>query len=244
MANVTFDPIFLLANRRVEQIFKLLFASSFLFFQSEGKNLGSFGETFKIAEPDLIEQIYSRLSELKKGGKLEAAELKIREKAIEEIRNPAPVEGLQHTETPRTFEFDPTIVLTRDLKDGKGKIFARKGDRFNPLDRILMTKVLLFIDGDEEKQIGWALDKIKNDPAAKVILVKGSPLKLQERLDRPIYFDQYGTLATTLGIKHVPAIAFQEKEKKVLTVKEERAPANSDDGERYDEPAGESEEKL
>jgi conjugal transfer pilus assembly protein TraW len=86
-----------------------------------------------------------------------------------------------------------------------------------------MTKVLLFIDGDEKAHVRWTLDKIKNDPAAKVILVKGSPLKLQERLDRPIYFDQYGTLATKLGIKQVPAIAFQDKEKKVLTVKEERA---------------------
>ncbi|GHT93168.1 hypothetical protein FACS1894122_07980 [Alphaproteobacteria bacterium] len=57
-----------------------------------------------------------------------------------------------------------------------------------------------------------------------MILVKGSPLELQKRLHRDIYFDQQGILTSKFGIKHVPAIVFQKADEKFLTILEVVAP--------------------
>ena len=49
---------------------------------------------------------------------------------------------------------------------------------------------------------------------------------MQERLKRPIYFDQYGIITKRVGVKQVPARVWQEEGKKVLTVSEELANGN------------------
>ena len=51
--------------------------------------------------------------------------------------------------------------------------------------------------------------------------MNGYPLKLQERLQRNIFFDQQGVLTRKLGIQQVPAIVFQKTGEKVLTIIEE-----------------------
>ena len=64
---------------------------------------------------------------------------------------------------------------------------------------------MLFIDGDDELQVKFALKG-----QAKIILVKGSPLKLQRKEKIWIYFDQGGILTSKLGITQVPALVVQE----------------------------------
>ncbi len=57
----------------------------------------------------------------------------------------------------------------------------------------------------------------------KIILVKGAPLDLQQRFCQEVFFDQFGVITTKLGIKHVPAMAFQKEGTDVLTIIEETA---------------------
>jgi conjugal transfer pilus assembly protein TraW len=214
---------------------RFLIFSFFLYPKISAENLGVFGETFNIDEPDLMEQIHAKLTELQKNGKLENIQNEIQKRVVSILENPIAVKGIIHTEVPRTFEFDPTVKVTTDLKDHSGKIFAKKGEYFNPLDQIKMTKIILFLDGDDESHIKWALSKVLAPvvspvvapqakvvaPQAKVILVKGSPIKLQKYFHQPIYFDQYGILTAKLGVRQVPAMVWQEQDKKVLTVTEE-----------------------
>jgi conjugal transfer pilus assembly protein TraW len=188
-----------------------------LYPRISAKNLGVFGETFGIDEPDLREQIQAKLQELQQNGKLESAQTEIQQRVVTALKHPTSVSGLIHTETPRTFEFDPTVQLTLDLKDHNGRTFAKKGERFNPLDYIPMTKVILFFDGDEESHLKWALSKQQN---ACLVLVRGSPTELQKHFDRPVYFDQHGTLISKLGIKQVPTMVRQNQ--KVLIISEEK----------------------
>jgi conjugal transfer pilus assembly protein TraW len=173
---------------------------------------------------------------MQENGSLEAESNRIREKILSNVRTPQAVPGIKHTETERTFEYDPTIELTRDLSDhngrngGDARLFARKGDRFNPLDVMSLSKPLLFIDGDDEKQVKWAIAKLKDESipghsSAKIILVKGSPLELQKKLNRDIYFDQHGVITSKLGIQQVPAIVLQKEGEKVLTIIEEKTAA-------------------
>jgi conjugal transfer pilus assembly protein TraW len=196
---------------------KIAMIGYLIFFSAMGKDLGNFGATFEIIEPNFLEQIYAQLNSLRDSKKLETAEKDIQKIMEEKIKNPRAVVGLQRTKISRIFQFDPTIEVTRDLKDHSGKVFAKKGERFNPLDHIQMTKVILFFDGDDENQIRWAISK----PQSKcLILVRGSPLELQKRFDQPIYFDQHGAITSKLGIKQVPAMARQEK--KFLVITEEK----------------------
>ena len=61
---------------------------------------------------------------------------------------------------------------------------------------------------------GQGIDK------AKVVLVKGSPAKLEEQLGVNVYFDQSGQITKQLGIKQVPATVAQEgKILKIMEVK-------------------------
>ncbi|MCR5224748.1 MAG: type-F conjugative transfer system protein TraW [Alphaproteobacteria bacterium] len=187
------------------------------------KDLGTFGETFEIEERDLLEHITSKLHALQNSGQLAQEKTKIEARIKEHILHPSAVERVTHTQKKREFQFDPTITVTRDLSDHNGKIFARKGDQFNPLKQLQWSKTLLFIDGEDEKQVQWAITKLQKNNLCKIILVKGAPLDIQKRLRRDIYFDQHGFLTHKLGIQHVPAIVFQKRGEHVLTIIEEKS---------------------
>lgn len=173
------------------------------------KDLGCHGTLFKIQEESLLEVIKSRLLKMQENGSLETYQKQLAEHAKKKALTPDPVKGIQHTKLPRTFYYDPTITLPQDLKDHEGRIFARKGDTANPLKIIPLTKEMLFIDGDNEDQIKWALHHPLN---SKIILTQGRPLHLEEVHGRRFYFDQLGLLTKKLGIKQVPAKVSQEKD--------------------------------
>lgn len=203
---------------------KIILISVLLFnLYSLGKDKGVYGELFEIEEKDLLEHVTSRLKKLEENGELKWIQDGIQKRIMKNIEEPRDIDGIIKTKEARIFEFDPTIEVTENLKDQKGRIFAKKGDKYNALNYITYSKTLLFIDGNDEEQIEWAKLKLLKHKNVKIILVKGKPLKLQERLKRPIYFDQYGIITKRMGIKQAPARVWQEEGKKVLTVSEELA---------------------
>ena len=187
------------------------------------KDFGVVGEVFPIQEKNLIEVIQAKLLKLQADGKLETYNQQIQTKVKSQIERPAPVAGITHTKTPRTFTYDPSITVAADLKDTHGTVFHRKGERVNPLHFRSMTKPLLFIDGDDSVQITWAFRMLKKHPLAKIILTNGAPLKIMEEIGLTIYFDQHGKITQKLGIACVPAIVTQEGE--VLKIEEVKADA-------------------
>lgn len=200
---------------------KIILVCVCLISNSFSEDKGVFGAVFEIVEDDIVELIQGKLKKLQDGRELESIQKKIQTDVIKGIKEPRGLNGITCTSTPRKFLFDPTIELNEDLKDNKGKVFAKAGSRYNPLDYISMTKPLIFIDGEGEDQVFWAKLKLIKYKNGKLILVSGKPLKLQKRLKRDVYFDQYGKITDKLGIKQVPAIVYQEKGQKVLTVSEE-----------------------
>lgn len=173
------------------------------------KDLGIYGELFSIAEKNLVEVIQSKLAKLEQDGSLKTYQAQVQNKVQARLKRPTAVLSVVHTLQPRVFTFDPSITVTADLKDHKGQVFHKQGEIVNPLHYRSMTKPLLFIDGDESKHIQWMLKVLKKYPLAKVILVKGEPLKLTEELGITIYFDQSGKLTQKLNIQQVPAIVTQ-----------------------------------
>jgi len=188
------------------------------------KNLGVFGETFPIQEKSLIQVIQDKLQNLTDSGKLAEYQSLIQKRVKDRLENPKEVEGIRATVTPRAFTYDPSLVLSEDLKDHQGIVIHKMGTHINPLTLKPLTKSLLYVDGSSHAQLAWADKQIKADPQAKVILVKGSPFKLMETMNRPVYFDQAGISVKKFGIRQVPARVIQKG--KVLEISEELANEN------------------
>lgn len=186
----------------------------FLFSFLLAKDLGCFGEIFHIQEKNMIDFIVQKLHQIP----FEKHQKIIQERIQKNIERPKHVDGIINTKIKRTFIFDPSIVVSKDLKDHLGNVFFQKGTKVNPLHIRSLTKPLLFIDGDDILQREWANKKRLKNPLLKLILIKGEPLKIMKKEGYPIYFDQQGLLTKKLGIHQVPAFVTQKKD--VLEIQE------------------------
>lgn len=185
----------------------------FLFYSINtlAKDLGVFGEVFPVEEQNLINVIKGQLSEMEKNGGLDEINKNMQLKAKDKLNHPNAVLTTK-TDTTKERLFDPTITLTKDLKDDKGVVFARQGTKVNPLNYMSFDKTLYFLDSDDKEQVNWLLkQKLRlND---KVILTNGSPLELEKILNRKIYFDQNGELIKRFKISVVPSIVMRKDDR-------------------------------
>ena len=170
------------------------------------KDLGVRGATWAIAEPDLLEAIEARLLEMQGSGELARFEDEARERARRTLEEPEPVPGIALATRERSRLFDPAIVVERDIRTPDGTLIAAAGTRINPLERIEMTRDLLFVDGRRVAEVAWAL---AHENPAKIVLLAGRPLELMRKHGRPFFFDQGGRLAARLGLRFTPSLVEQ-----------------------------------
>ena len=167
------------------------------------KDLGARGATWAIAEPDLLDEIEARLLEMQRSGELARFEAEARERARRTLEEPQPVPGFAPATRERSRLFDPAIVVERDIRTPDGVLIAAAGTRVNPLERVGLTRDLLFVDGRREAEVVWAL---AHEGPAKIVLLAGRPLDLMRRHGRPFFFDTGGTLAARFGIAATPSV--------------------------------------
>lgn len=166
---------------------------------------GSFGALFPVEEPSVLETILGRLRSMEQSGELDAMREDMQNTVRARVARPRPVEGLLRAETYRTFEVDLSITVTEDLADHNGVVFARAGTVVNPLDHSRFAQRLVFIDGDDEAQVTFAVDLARTEPS-KIILVNGAPFELTDAHKLRFYFDQSGSLANRFHLRAVPAV--------------------------------------
>ena len=182
--------------------------------QLQAKDFGVRGKIAPIEEQDPIVLIQSKLKIMEERGELEQHNRELQKKTRAAIERPKPVEGIFKVKESRVFYYDPTYIVPEDLKDHMGQIIHPKGTRINPLETVSLSQNLLFFDGDDDEQVAFAKEKLKEklaESSLKLILVKGAPIALSEELKVPVYFDQSGLLTKKLGIHHVPALVTQER---------------------------------
>lgn len=169
---------------------------------------GVMGQTFPIIEPDLLATIEAKLRHAEATGGIDRANAMFAKRAEAKIRRPTPVAGITPAEVERSWEFDPSITMERDITDQKGNLIAGAGQRVNPLDFVAIRQDLVFVDGDDAAQMAWALGRY-DDLKAKIIFVSGSPIEAMTARQRRFYFDQEGKLTARFGIEHTPAVVTQ-----------------------------------
>jgi conjugal transfer pilus assembly protein TraW len=198
-----------------------LMLSALIVTPSHAGDLGTYGETFKIVEIDLLKVMAAKLRKMQADGSFDRMNKEIAERSRRKVENPDPIAGIRTTIEPRSWLHDPTIIVQQDIADNNGRVFARKGDRINPLERMpTFNETMLFIDARDPKQIQLASDYRKKQGAErlKVILTAGSPTNLMRKWESVVYFDQAGLITDQLGIKQVPA--YVEKEGNKLRIRE------------------------
>ena len=171
------------------------------------KDLGVRGETWAIAEPDLLATLEARLLELARSGALAAIEDEARERVRARIEAPEPVAGIAPATQHRSRLVDPSVVLDRDVRLPDGNLLAAAGTRLNPLEHVPLSRALLFIDGRRTAEVSWALGRAA---PATVVLLAGHPLDLARRHGRAFHFDQGGRLADRFGLAATPAVIEQD----------------------------------
>ncbi|MBW8308644.1 MAG: hypothetical protein K0M45_03220 [Candidatus Paracaedibacteraceae bacterium] len=177
------------------------------------KDFGQTAQLFPIREENLLKVIMARLEKAQTSGLIEKHQkdlLKNTEKQLFKI----PDGFTAHKAKSSSSRFyDPTITVASDLKTPDGKIIAKKGDAFNPLDLIDFGEPMLFIDGEDEKQCEWALQQ-----EGQIIFVRGNSIRFEDKNRRPIYFDQHQKLIKKFNLQRYPSKISQAG--KVLKIEE------------------------
>ena len=124
--------------------------------------------------------------------------------------------GVGPASATRSWRFDPTITVERNIADDKGRVIIAAGTRVNPLDTVPLRAPLVFLDGDDPAQLAWAARRFAAT-RAKLILVRGAPLELMKARQRRFYFDQGGSLVKHFGIRAVPATVEQQDRALIVT---------------------------
>lgn len=175
---------------------------------SQAHDFGQLGATFPVIEPDLLATIEGRLRAAQASGEMDRVNAGFAERVAARARRPQPVAGLTTAEESRTWTYDPTITLDRDIRDQKGNLIGAAGQHINPLDFVGLHQQLVFVDGDDKDQLDWATKRF-GDAQAKIIFVAGSPFEAIAARQRRFFFDQEGRLSQRFGIEHVPAVVSQ-----------------------------------
>lgn len=176
------------------------------------------GPVYRIAEPDMLEELQSKLKAMQANGTLKRLQDEAVANAMKSIARPHG-SALPRAVFARAWIHDPTYVVPSDIADHQGRTFAFAGDRVNPLERgVALRNPLLFLDADDAVQVRALPGLVDRLGTPKVILVAGDWRATSEQIQRPVFFDQRGSLVKTFGISALPAVV--EQSGNHLTVKE------------------------
>ncbi len=169
------------------------------------------GPIYAIIEADMVVQIQDELRAKERTGELAKLEEEAIRRSEGHARHPVTGESPSRTGIPRTFWFDPTVVVNRDIRTPAGALIAAAGTRFNPLDQVSLPQPMLFFDASDPAQRRAARRLLDGRLAnAKPILTGGDYVEVQRDWQRQVFVDQAGVLIRRFGIRQVPASITQE----------------------------------
>ncbi|MRR34457.1 hypothetical protein EG829_07110 [bacterium] len=173
---------------------------------SRAKDLGTFGATYSISEPDSLTELRE------KAGKVDWKRHLDPEKLTRKVRNfrPSDLKQLPAAVRDRVFLTDLSYTLDVDIPDGKGGILYPKGYTFNPLNYVRFRRTIVVIDGNNRRQVEWfRKSNWFKDVNAMLLLTDGGYFALGERLRRPVFYAN-SLIVGRLGLKAVPSVVRQQ----------------------------------
>lgn len=172
------------------------------------KDLGVVGKTFVIAEMDFLEYIQQKMADMQASGEWKTVQSEFKKRVKEHLARPTPTH-LPKAEVDKTWFFNPSLTVPYDVKDSRGEVIVKQGTVINPLDRVGLSSSLIFFDGDDETQVSWVAQELKQHQKVKLILTAGDVKDVANNFKQAIYFDLNGFLVTKFQIKHLPVRVVQ-----------------------------------
>ena len=167
----------------------------------DARDFGTVGTTFPIHEQNLLDYLRERLMYANANDKDLQGFYQQQRLALVEPKEL----GLPNAKENRVFFYDPTVTSWQEVKDDEGNVIVKRGEQYNPLDTRVFPCTFLFFDATQAAHVEWAKTQM-----GMWILVKGSPIKLEEKEGVRVYFDQFGYLTKRFGIQAIPAKVSQE----------------------------------
>lgn len=142
-------------------------------------DLGMIGPTTTVTEPSLIDVLKQRLVAYD----FTAA----RQRAAARYWDKLDYIDLPQSSEPRLRRFDPSVLVTADITDAKGKVMVPAGRRINPLDIVPFHQRILVFDASRPEQVALARDLAARYRDRRMVL-------LASRLDRTAGWDGFKQL--------------------------------------------------
>ena len=168
------------------------------------RDLGKYGETYAISEEDAIAHIKKAISKYDWE--------KFKKQQIEKIKNykPRDLVDLPAAEENKIFKVDMTAALKDDIIGSDGAVIYPQGYKYNPLEYVFMRRILVFINGQDEKQIQWyKKSPYPGDLRTMLLITDGSYLDLKKKLKTPVYYANK-EIIDRMGIRALPSVAVQK----------------------------------
>ena len=173
-------------------------------------DLGKVGPVYAITEPDFLVEIKAIVQSKVDSGEWAKIQRDMVRDSVKAMEHPAPVGTFAIAREAKTWYYDPTTILTKDILDAQGQVLYPAGTRVNPLDVVTVGTALFFFDADDPLQVKTLEQTLTRlHGQIKPVAVAGSYLALARKLDRTIYFDQAAVYTKKLGIDVVPALVSQ-----------------------------------
>lgn len=181
------------------------------------KDLGVYGPAFNILERDAYEWLINeRLNDMSVKDRIKEIEDEMTKMARHRIENPIGAK-LPKVKAYSKREITLNNELPIDIKDAKGKVIFKRGTSVKFEDVVPESKMtLIFIDGDDEVQVRFALNELNINKFTKIVLVAGRPINLMRDLNINLYFDQGQALVNKFNIYGVPSRIHREKSNLII----------------------------
>lgn len=174
-------------------------------------DVGTFGPVYEVVEPDVLDWIYNtRLPELERNGEIKKLQQKLQNKAQKSVERPKGV-VLPAATKHKIRRKNLMVKLNQDLYDADGALLLAQGTKVDPFQYLPESqKTLLFIDGDSNTQVNWAVDEYQKNHEAHIVLTQGKPIELSNKKKVPIYFDQAHALTRHFRIDKLPTKLYRQ----------------------------------
>jgi conjugal transfer pilus assembly protein TraW len=169
------------------------------------KDLGKYGATYPITEEDAISQLKKAIA------KYDWEKFKIKQK--EKIKNfkPKDLVDLPVAKEDKVFKVDMTGAIKEDIIGRDGEVIYPKGYRYNPMEYVFMRRIIVFINGKDEKQIEWyKKSPYPTDMRTMLLITDGSYLDVRKKLNTLTVYYANREIIERMGIKAVPSVAVQK----------------------------------
>lgn len=178
------------------------------------------GRTFKVVEPDVVEEFQKRADAYD----WEKEKKRLIDKTLANAERGAPSVNLPRAERSREFWVDPSITLGSDVVAPDGRVAAKAGTQINPLAYMAFSKSFVAFDPDDTRQVAIAKQWVRDNGPATLLAThlppveKGKPT-LAQRMGQPVY-SLSSALVERMGLVAVPSLVQQQG--LVLHIREER----------------------